>query len=201
MLALPNSLQKLIRDLSRLPSIGEKTATRLAYHLIHAEPSLAKMLSESLSKAVNAAQLCEQCFFVTESTRCPICANPGRDESVVCVVEKPFDLIAIERVGEYRGLYHVLHGVWAPLRGLGPEQMKVAELIERVKAGKVREVILATSSTVEGDATALYVSRLVGELGAKATRLAQGMPKGGELEYADEVTLSRALAGRSTLSG
>lgn len=159
------------------------------------------MLADSLSKAVHAAQLCEQCFFLTDDTRCAVCSNSSRDESIVCVVEKPFDLVAIERVGEFRGTYHVLHGVWAPLRGLGPEHMKVAELIERVKLGKIREVILATSSTVEGDATALYVSRLVAELGAKTTRLAQGMPKGGELEYADEVTLSRAMAGRSTLSG
>ena len=159
------------------------------------------MLADSLTKAVTNARLCEQCFFLTDNVRCAVCSSPTRDDSTVCVVEKPFDLVAIERVGEFRGTYHVLHGVWAPLRGMGPEQMKVRELIERVKEGKIKEVILATSSTVEGDATALYVSRLVAELGAKTTRLAQGMPKGGELEYADEVTLSRALAGRSTLSG
>jgi len=200
-IALPASLQKLIRDLSRLPSIGEKTATRLAYHLVHSEPALAKMLAESLTKAANSARLCEQCFFLTDNPRCAVCSSVTRDETVVCVVEKPFDLVAIERVGEFRGTYHILHGVWAPLRGMGPESMKVLELVERVKLGKIKEVILATSSTVEGDATALYVSRLVCELGAKATRLAQGMPKGGELEYADEVTLSRALAGRSPLSG
>jgi recombination protein RecR len=199
MLALPATLQKLIREFSRLPSIGEKSATRLAYHLVNHDRDLALSLSKAIDAACAAVKLCPQCFFLTESELCAICANTSRDQGLVCVIEKPMDLVAIERVGEFRGTYHVLHGLWAPLRGLGPESMKVNELINRVKNGTIREIILATGSTVEGDATALYIARIVGELGVKTTRLAQGMPKGGELEYADEVTLSRALAGRSEI--
>lgn len=200
MVALPASLQKLIREFSRLPSIGEKTATRLAYHLINHDRELAATLSKALDTARTNVKLCPECFFLTEDTLCTVCSNSARDTSIVCVVEKPMDLVAIERVGEYRGLYHVLHGLWAPLRGMGPESMKLNELVIRVKRGEIKEIILATGSTVEGDATALYIARLVDELGTKTTRLAQGMPKGGELEYADEITLSRALAGRNEIT-
>lgn len=199
MFSFPPAMQKLIAELSRLPSIGEKSATRLAYHLIQNDRALAPALAASLTRALEAVSLCEQCFFFTEEKLCAICRNEARDRGLICVVEKPMDLVAIERVGEFKGVYHVLHGLWAPLRGMGPEEMKLNELVARVKAGGVREIIMATGSTVEGDATALYVARMLGELGVKTSRLAQGMPKGGELEYADEVTLSRALSGRSTI--
>lgn len=192
-------MQLLIRELSRLPSIGEKSATRLAYHLITQGRANAPALAEAIRKAVSEIKTCQKCFFFTENELCFVCRNPSRDASLVCVVEKPMDVVAIERVGEYRGLYHVLHGVWAPLRGQGPESIKIHELVDRVKKDGIREAILATSSTVEGDATALYIARLLKELNVTVTRLAQGMPKGGELEYADDVTLSRALSGRSAM--
>lgn len=189
-----------MRELSRLPSIGEKSASRLAYHLIQNDKGLAAALSDAMKKAVETIHLCERCFFFTEEALCSICSDTSRDQRLICVVEKPMDVIAIERIGEYRGLYHVLHGLWAPLRGMGPESMKLEELKGRLRADEVREVILATGSTVEGDATALYIGRLLTEDGVISTRLAQGMPKGGELEYADDVTLSRALAGRSRVA-
>ena len=193
-------MQKLIRELTKLPSIGEKTATRLAYHLVSQDRQLGASLGEALRAAGEGVKLCESCFFLTEEPICSICRDPGRDKSLVCVVEKPMDLVAIERTGEFKGLYHVLHGLWAPLRGQGPESMKLKQLIDRIKKGSVQEIILATSSTVEGDATALYIARLVSELGIGASRLAQGMSKGAELEYADDVTLTRALSGRSRIS-
>ena len=195
----PLALQALIRELSRLPSIGEKSATRLAYHLITNGRPHAAALADAIRKAAASIQFCERCFFLTEEKLCRICSNTSRDSSLICVVEKPMDVVAIERVGEYRGVFHVLHGVWAPLKGQGPEDLKIHELVDRVKAGGIKEAILATSSTVEGDATALYIARILKELGVAVTRLAQGMPKGGELEYADDVTLSRAFSGRNTI--
>ena len=201
MLSFPPAMQKLIRELSKLPSIGEKSATRLAYHLVNNDRALAESLAETMRQAIKGVQACTRCFNLSEGELCSICKNPQRDAGLICVIEKPMDLVAIERMGEYRGLYHVLHGLWAPLRGQGPESMKLNELIARLDGGGVREVILATSSTVEGDATALYVARLVGQKGIPTSRLAQGMPKGGELEYADDITLSRALSGRHVISG
>lgn len=199
MIAYPASLQRLIRELSKLPSIGEKSATRLAYHIINNDRPTAHSLAKALVESAAAVTFCEQCFFLCEGTRCAICADPARENSILCVVEKPADVIAFERIGEFKGQYHVLHGVWAPLRGQGPESMKLAELLARVKQGGVREVILGTSSTVEGDATALYLARALSDLGVVTTRLAQGIQKGGELEYADELTLSRAFQGRSAI--
>ena len=196
----PQAMQQLIRELSRLPSVGEKSATRLAYHLITQGRSQADALAESIRRAVGEVKLCENCFYLSEEKLCNICRNSSRDQSLVCVVEKPMDVVAIERVGEYRGLYHVLHGLWAPLRGQGPENIRIQELINRVKKGSIKEAILATSSTVEGDATSLYIALTLAELSVKTTRLAQGMPKGGELEFADEVTLSRALSGRNPVN-
>lgn len=193
-------MQKLIREFSRLPSIGEKSATRLAYHLVNHDKQLALSLSDALRKAAESVKLCQRCFYLTEEDLCTICKNPSRDQSLICLVEKPADLMAIERVGEFRGLYHVLHGLWAPLRGQGPESMKLQELLDRLKDGVIREVIIATGSTVEGDATALYVAKMLSDFGVQSTRLAQGMPKGGELEYADDVTLSRAFAGRNLIN-
>lgn len=199
MLSYPPALQKLIKELSKLPSIGEKTATRLAYHLVANDRDLARTLGDALQNAAQQVRLCEQCFFLSEENLCALCRNPNRDAGLLCVVEKPVDLVAIERVAEYKGSYHVLHGLWAPLRGQGPESMRLKELLERVKTHPPREVIVATSATVEGDATALYIGRLLADVGVRATRPAQGIPKGGELEYADEVTLSRAFAARSSL--
>ena len=200
MISLPQAMQKLIREFSKLPSIGEKSATRLAYHLVNNDRQTALTLAAALTKAAEQVKLCHHCFYLTEEDLCTVCKNPNRDQSLICLVEKPADLMAIERVGEYRGLYHVLHGLWAPLRGQGPESMKLQELLERLKNGVVKEVIIATGSTVEGDATALYVAKLWADLGIRSTRLAQGMPKGGELEYADDVTLSRAFAGRNLIN-
>jgi recombination protein RecR len=195
----PPALQKLIRELSKLPSIGEKSATRLAYHLVNNDRGLIQSLRDALERANEGVKICQRCFFLSERELCPICESSSRDTSIICVVEKPMDLVAIERVGEYRGQYHVLHGLWAPLRGMGPETMKIRELLQRIENESIREVILATSSTVEGDATALYIARHLQEKGIRSTRLAQGMPKGGELEYADDVTLSRAFLGRSII--
>ncbi|NLF25480.1 MAG: recombination protein RecR [Deltaproteobacteria bacterium] len=196
----PRAMQRLIMELSKLPSIGEKSATRLAYHLVSSDRELAQSLTRVMSEALAAVRLCSKCFFLSEEELCPICRDESRDAGMLCVVEKPMDLVALERMHEFNGLYHVLHGVWAPLRGRGPESMKLDELMVRLREGKVTEVVLATSSTVEGDATALYIARLAGELGVKSSRLAQGVPKGGELEYLDDVTLSRAFAGRSVIS-
>lgn len=199
MLVFPPALQRLIKELSKLPSVGEKTATRLAYHLIANDRDLARSLGAALQQAAQEVRLCERCFFLSEEPLCSLCRNTSRDPSVLCVVEKPVDLVAIERGGEFKGLYHILHGLWAPLRGQGPDSMKLKELMDRVRDGSVSEVILATSATVEGDATALYIGRMLADLGIKTTRPAQGIPKGGELEYADDVTLSRAFAARNTL--
>lgn len=199
MLVFPPALQRLIKELSKLPSVGEKTASRLAYHLIANDRDLARSLGAALQQAAQEVRLCERCFFLSEEPLCSLCRNTSRDPSVLCVVEKPVDLVAIERGGEFKGLYHILHGLWAPLRGQGPDSMKLKELMDRVRGGSVSEVILATSATVEGDATALYIGRMLADLGIKTTRPAQGIPKGGELEYADDVTLSRAFAARNTL--
>ena len=195
----PPQLQKLIRELSKLPSIGEKSATRLAYHLITNDRQLARSLAVTLREASDGISLCPSCFFMTDKDSCAICRDQNREGTTVCIVEKPMDLIAIERMGEFRGVYHVLHGLWAPMRGQGPDQMKLKELVDRVKLGVIKEAILALSSTVEGDATALFVARTLKEHGVRSTRLAQGMPKGGELEYADEITLSRAFSGRNLI--
>ena len=199
MAGLPPAMQKLIAELAKLPSIGERSATRLAYYLLHGNRALATSLSDSLLKAVERVHLCTRCFFLSEDTICSICRSAARDVGSLCVVEKPTDVMAIEKVGEYRGYYHVLHGLWAPLRGQGPENMRLKELWSRLEAGEVKEVILATSATVEGDATALYIARTLKERGITATRLAQGISKGAELEFADEITLSRAFSGRNAL--
>lgn len=204
MLGLPPSVQRLIRELSKLPSIGERSATRLAYFLLNSDPALAHGLSKSLEEAVALVRHCEKCFFFCEEQLCAICKDGGRDSAVLCVVEKPADVVAIERVGEFRGYYHVLHGLWSPLRGVTPDQLRLKELLGRIDRSdggvKISEVILATSSTVEGDATAMLIARSLSERGVQTSRLAQGLPKGGELEFADEFTLSRAFRGRNVLA-
>lgn len=193
-------MERLIHELSKLPSIGQKSATRLAYFLVTARPELAQQLAKSLEETFAQIRQCERCYFLSEGEQCAICADTKRDPSIVCVVEKPMDVIAVERVGEFRGVYHVLHGLWSPLKGQGPEKLRVREFEERLKQGGIQEVILATGSTLEGDATAMYLSNLTSRYGVASTRLAQGIPKGGELEYADEVTLSRAFSGRSPVT-
>ncbi len=197
--AFPPSLQKLVQQLSRLPTIGTKSAMRLAYHMLSNEPDLVDTLREALKEAKEKIRHCEKCFFITETPICSVCTNPNRDIALLCVVERPVDVISIERSGEYRGIYHVLHGLWAPLRGKGPESMKFKELLERIRKEKIREVILALNATVEGDATSLYIAKALSDLGVGATRLAHGLPKGGELEFADDVTLSHAFTGRRAI--
>jgi recombination protein RecR len=199
MVVFPPALQKLIKELTKLPSIGEKTATRLAYHLAANDRGLARSLGDALQQASQQIRLCDRCFFLSDDELCSVCRNANRDASLMCVVEKPADLVAIERVGEFKGHYHVLHGLWAPMRGQGPDQMKLAELLVRIKTEPIKEVIIATSATVEGDATAMFIGRQLTDVGIRVTRPAQGIPKGGEMEYADDVTLSKAFAARSAL--
>lgn len=204
MYQLPSSAQKLVRALSRLPSIGERTATRLAYFLITQDKEIGNNISESIISALVDIKLCNRCFFLSETELCNICSDSSRDSSILCIVEKPIDLIAIERMGEFKGLYHVLHGLWAPLKGRGAETLRLAELFSRIGSESIKEIIIATGSTVEGDATAVYISQQLKSRDfqnniVSATRLAQGMPKGADLEYADDLTLSRAFSGRNVI--
>lgn len=202
-LSFPPAMRRLVNELSKLPSVGEKSAVRLAYHLLVRDPAESKALSAAILEAREKTRFCNECYSLCEQELCAICTDPGRDRSLICVVEKPADVIVLERGAGFRGLYHVLHGLWSPLRGVGPERTKMNELFRRLRESKekaestpVQEVVLATGATVEGDATALYIARTVNELGIRATRIAQGLPKGGELEYADEGTLTHALQGR-----
>ena len=194
----PPSLVALIRELSRLPGIGPKSAQRLAFHLFEQPREDIERLAGALLAAKRELHTCPVCFNITDAERCDVCSDPSRDQNTVCVVEEPGDVIAIERSGEYGGLYHVLHGVLSPMNGVGPEQLHIRPLLPRVGPGM--EVILATGTTVEGDATALYLQRLLEPLGATVSRIAYGLPVGGALEYADEVTLGRALTGRQRVS-
>lgn len=194
----PPSLVALIRELSRLPGIGPKSAQRLAFHLFEQPREDIERLAGALLSAKRELHTCPICFNITDAERCDVCSDPSRDQRVICVVEEPGDVIAIERSGEYRGLYHVLHGVLSPMNGVGPERLHIRPLLPRV--GEGMEVILATGTTVEGDATALYLQRLLEPLGAVVSRIAYGLPVGGALEYADEVTLGRALSGRRRVS-
>jgi recombination protein RecR len=197
-LKYPPSLVALIRELSRLPGIGPKSAQRLAFHLFEQPREDIERLSRALLEAKRDLHTCPVCFNITDADRCDVCSDPTRDQDLICVVEEPGDVIAIERSGEYRGLYHVLHGVLSPMNGVGPDKLHIRPLLPRVQAGQ--EVILATGTTVEGDATALYLQRLLEPLGAVVSRIAYGLPVGGALEYADEVTLGRALAGRTRVT-
>ncbi len=205
----PQVLNALINELSKLPSIGEKTAVRLSYHLVSSPKSNALELAKRVEEAFNKIRLCNECFSLTEEDRCLICSDLSRSRDIICVVEKPSDLIAIENSGVFKGIYHVLHGLWSPFRGISQEETKITELIARViKADsnedpmfpKVREIIIATGVTVEGDATASFILNSLKKYDVKISRIAQGLPKGGELEYADEITLSHALKRRSIWS-
>ncbi|MFO3796700.1 MAG: recombination mediator RecR [Anaerolineales bacterium] len=198
---LPRALQNLITALERLPGIGPKTASRLAFYLLREESGLAQELAEALQGLKSGIGFCKECFYLTEATEtlCAICADERRDAGLICVVEEPLDVIAIERSGAYGGRYHVLHGTLSPIEGIGPDDLKIAPLLERVRQGKVREVIIATNPNLEGDATALYLSQQLRPLGVRLTRLARGLPMGSDLEYADPNTLLRALSGRQEM--
>ncbi len=189
-------IQDLIDELSRLPGIGPKSAQRLAFHLVKAEPGDAKRLAEAIVQAKERIAFCQECGNVAEGERCRVCRDEGRDRTVLCVVEEPKDVATIEKAGVIKGRYHVLGGAISPLDGIGPEDLHVQELLDRVERDGVTEVILATNPNLEGNATAMYVAAMLKPAGVRVTRLASGLPVGGDLEYADEVTLSQALEGR-----
>jgi len=189
-------IQELIDELARLPGIGPKSAQRLAFHIVKAPPEDARRLSEALLGAKDRVRFCRQCYTVSEGDLCRVCRDPGRDPSVICVVEEPKDQAAVEKAGVIRGRYHVLGGAISPLEGIGPDDLRVQELLDRVQRDGVQEVILATNPNLEGNATAMYVAALLKPTGILVTRLASGLPVGGDLEYADEVTLGQALEGR-----
>ena len=188
-------LERLIEAFRKLPGIGAKSAQRLAFHVLRGSRQDAQALASALLEVKDTIRLCTTCFNITDTNPCAICTSDDRDRSQICVVEEPHNLVAIEKSG-FRGLYHVLHGSIAPLRGLGPDDLKIAPLLERLRDGSVKEVILATNPNVEGESTAVYLSRLLKPLGVRATRIALGLPVGSELEYADEVTVGKALEGR-----
>jgi recombination protein RecR len=196
----PEPVARLIDALQRLPGIGPKTAQRLTFFLLKRPADEVRELSQALVAVKDRIVYCQTCFNVTDQDPCRICADPARDGRLLCVVEEPNDLLAMERTGEFRGRYHVLLGALSPLDGIGPEDLKVRELLARLDAGGMQEVILATNPNVEGEATALYLARLLRPLGVRVTRIARGLPVGGDLEYADQVTLSKALEGRREIS-
>lgn len=189
-------LARLIEELSKMPTVGPKTAQRLAFYILRMAPEDAERLSQAILDAKAKIRYCSNCFHITDVDPCLICSNSARSRALLCVVEDPRDVLAMERTREYRGLYHVLHGAISPLDGVGPDDLKIAELLHRVRGGDVAEVIIATNLRVEGEATAIYLAKILKPLGVKVTRIAHGLPVGGDLEYADEVTLAKALEGR-----
>lgn len=193
------AVQRLVDELGRLPGIGPKSAQRIAYHLLLLPEQDALRLAEAVTEAKQRVRFCEVCFNLAEAARCGICADERRSEAVVCVVEEPRDIVAVERTAEFRGTYHVLGGAINPIEGIGPDQLRVKELLARIEAGSVEEVILCTNPNLEGEATAMYLARLLTPLGLAVTRIASGLPVGGDLEYADELTLGRALEGRRSV--
>jgi recombination protein RecR len=195
----PSSLVRLIKRLSKLPGIGEKTAERLALHILRSSHEEARALSESLLEVKEKIRFCSTCFGLSESDPCGICLDDGRDHEVVCVVEQPSDLVAIERSGAFKGVYHVLQGVLSPMNGVGPDDLKIKALLERIKAGRIREVTIATNTNVEGEATASYLAQCLKGYPVQVTRIATGVPVGGDLKYLDDVTLRRAMERRESL--
>lgn len=189
-------LERLVEQFERLPGIGHKSAQRLAYHMLAIPREDAEAFAKAIVDAHEKIHYCKICCNLTDGDLCPVCRSESRDRSVICVVEDPRDVFALERTNEYNGLYHVLHGTISPLSGVGPDQLRIKEFLARLTDGSVKEVIMATNPTVEGEATAMYISRLVKPLGIRVTRLAYGIPVGGDLEYADEITLTRAMEGR-----
>lgn len=198
---LPEPIQNLINAFSRLPGIGPKTASRLTFYLLRAPEDVGRDLAEALLTLRTGTTKCPVCFntMVAGRTQCEICADPERDSSIICVVEEPLDVLALERTGGFRGHYHVLHGAFSPIEGIGPEHLTIRQLMDRVLAGGVQEVILATNPNLEGEATAMYISPQLARMGMRVTRLARGLPVGGDLEYADQSTLLRALSGRQEM--
>lgn len=195
MATIPKVVRDLIEAFERLPGIGPKSAQRLTYYLLHAPKEEAQALASAAVALKEKTVLCSVCFNISETDPCEIDTDPNRDKSIIAVVEDPLDVLALERAN-FKGLYHILHGVIAPLENIGPDELKIKELLPRLKDGIVKEIILATNPTMEGEATAMYIERLIKPLGIKVTRIARGLPVGGDLEYADETTLSRALEGR-----
>ncbi|CCY99459.1 recombination protein RecR [Clostridium sp. CAG:793] len=193
------SIEKLIESFERLPSIGNKTAVRLAFYMLNASKEETDNFIKSIQDAKNNLKLCSKCYNISDTDPCEICSNPSRDQSKICVVEDVKDVVAIEKIHEYKGLYHVLHGTISPMDGVGPEDIKIKELLARLMDGTVKEVILATNPKVEGEATAMYISKLIKPMGITTTRLAHGIPVGGDLEYTDEFTLGKAFEGRTEL--
>jgi recombination protein RecR len=193
---VPRSVERLIEELNRLPGIGPKTASRLTFYLLRSPQEQVQALAQAIGELQEKVVTCSVCFNIAETDPCRICGDAQRDRSLICVVEEPLDVLAIERTGQYDGLYHVLHGAISPMEGVGPEDLRIAELTRRLDTNPVQEVILATNPSLEGESTAMYISRQLGPLGVRVTRLAHGLPMGGDLEYADEVTLTRALEGR-----
>lgn len=196
MRTMPDSVTRLIEELRELPGVGRKTAARLTFFLLRDQTDLVGRLAEALRQLKEQTRFCSVCYNITEDDPCPVCADPERDHATICVVEEPLDVLALEQSGIYRGVYHVLHGVLAPSAGTFVEDLRIAELLKRVRSGGVEEVILATNPTSEGDWTASYLLTQLRPLGVRVTQLGRGLPVGGDLEYADEVTLSRALEGR-----
>jgi len=199
---LPAPIQNLINAFSRLPGIGPKSASRLTFFLLNAPEEISQDLAKALSALKTETTYCQSCFNITIAGReqCEICANPQRDQAVICVVEEPLDVLALERTDGFQGSYHVLHGALSPIEGIGPDDLKIRPLINRLASGTVREVILATNPSMEGDATAMYLSQQLAPFHVRITRLARGLPVGGDLEYADQHTLLRALAGRQEMT-
>lgn len=197
--AIPEPVTRLVEAFSRLPGVGPKTASRLTYYLLRAPDAYSLGLAEALGNLKAQTRFCSVCFNITVADPCPICSSRERDESTLAVVEEPLDLMAIERTGVYRGRYHVLHGAISPVEGIGPDDLKIGQLIARIEKGEASEVIIATNPGMEGDATAMYLQRELTTANVKVTRLARGLPTGGDLEYVDSITLMRALEGRSEL--
>ncbi len=193
------ALEKLIEQFQKIPSIGRKTAQRMAFHVLDLTAEQAKEFADAIIDAHTKIHHCSICHNLTENELCPVCASPNRDRSVVCVMEEPRDVLALEKTREFNGVYHVLHGVISPMNNIGPDQLTIKSLVERAASGEVKEVIMATNPTIEGDTTAMYISKLIKPFGVKVTRLAYGIPVGADIEYADDVTLMRALSGRSEL--
>ncbi len=196
---IPESVTRLVEAFSRLPGVGPKTASRLTYFLLRAPDDVSQSLAEAVGELKSKTRLCSVCFNITEDDPCPVCMDAHRDATMIAVVEEPLDALAVERTGSYKGRYHVLHGAISPVNGIGPDQLKVRELVTRVNKGGIAEIIVATNPGLEGDATAMYIQRELAASGVRVTRLARGLPTGGDLEYVDSVTLMRALQGRHTL--
>jgi recombination protein RecR len=199
-LATPKAVQNLIDQFARLPGIGPKSASRLTYFLLRGDGEQPRDLAQALLELKERTRFCSICFNITEADPCPVCSDPTRDAGLLCVVEEPLDVLAIERTREYKGRYHVLHGVLSPVEGVGPDDLKIHELVERLRTQPIKEVILATNISLEGESTAMYLQKQIAPLGVRVTRLARGLPVGGDLEYADETTLARALEGRSAMT-